>query len=218
MAETVSGSLRLPWVAWIWGDARKAGTSTAALALARWLARVQTAPIRLLEGHLTHPGLGRLLYPGHPDKNPVRPGLGWEAMWTAGLMAQDPPRVVTLMHEQLAVWLMGQPLKIPHPERRWPQVVQRMPDVALLIDGGLMPPPMPVALAVMVLSQSTHRPNVPDAAWVAYRTWPPQGHVQTLHLPTEPLDWEGVGSAAWSDVWAPLAAGLGLMMEEGQGG
>ena len=214
---SIARALTLPWTAWVWGDDRRAGASTAALAFARWLASVQTVPVRLLDGHLTHPGLGRLIYPGQPAANPVRPGLGWEAMWSAGIAAEDPPRQIRLMEGQLQVWALGQPIKVPHPEQRWRQTLQRMTGAAVVIDGGIMPPPMPVALTLLVVSRADYRPNVPSGTWLGYRHVRPDGGTQVLKLPSESLDWEGVGSIAWMDVWQPIDAQLWPTQQEGQG-
>ena len=215
-----SNPIGLPerWVAWVWGDDRKVGTSTTALAFARWLASIQSTPIRLLDGHLIHPGLGHLLYTGQRDRNPVHSGRGWESGWySPGSSALEPPEFVTLMEGQLQIWLMGMPVKIPDLKKRWPATIQRMMDVALVVDGGLMAPPLPVDLPLMVMHRAPARPNVPEGTWIGCRNALPDSWPRTLKLPSEALGWEGSGSVAWADVWTPLMDTVLTRTQEGQG-
>ena len=206
-----SGALTLPWVAWVWGDARKAGTSTAALALARWLAWVQTTPVRLLEGHLMAPGLARLIQTAS-----IPLTWGWEGPWQAGKPMCDPRSPVALT-KRLTVWVLAphSVTKVVHAESKWLQVLQHMTDAVIVIDGGLMPPPSPtITLPICVVRRGTHTPDVPSRAWLAYRGVPTRAD-QALRLPAEALGAEGVGSAAWTATWEPLWDVLGLSSAEG---
>jgi hypothetical protein len=178
---------------------------------------VQTTPIRLLDWHLLHPGLGRLIYPGHPEQNPVRPGWGWEACWVSNQLAEDPPRTITLMEGQLTVWALGQIVKAPKPADLFRKALQRMMGAAIVVDGGLTPPPVPVNLALLIMTRDTPRPNAPDSAWIGYRHHLSSARPRAIRLPMEALDWEGVGSVAWSDVWQPLMQTLWSDASKGEG-
>ncbi|POB09682.1 hypothetical protein [Sulfobacillus sp. hq2] len=199
-SEPAPSAIRLPWIAWVWGNARKAGTSSVALALARWLAWHQTTPVRLLDGHFTQPGLLSLIRTAH-----VRPGWGWEASWQAGTPAGAPPTVITLT-DRLTVWAMGTPMNFVNAARKWPQALKMMPDAAVVVDAGLTPPTVTADLMICVVANGASTTQVPLNTWIAARGTAKGDGARRLILPSEPLGIEGVGSAAWDHVWTPLAS------------
>lgn len=190
--------LMLPWVAWVWGSARKAGTSSVALSLARWLAWNQTTPIRLLDGNFALPGLLGLIRTAK-----VQPGWGWEASWQAGTPSGAPPTVVSLA-DRLTVWAMGTPMNFVNAAKKWPQALKMMPDVAVIVDAGLAPPAVTADLMICVTPNGADVPQVPMNTWIAARGTHGSGAAHRITVPSEPLGIEGVGSAAWAEVWSPL--------------
>lgn len=194
----------LPYTIWVWGEIRRSGTSTTALALARWIAWQQKTPVRLLEGHLTMPGLARLI-----QTESIPAGWGWEASWTAGTPYQAPPNSIALA-DRLQVWALGMAIRYPHPERKWGQILKMMTDVVVIVDGGTTPPPIPVTLGIYVAAANTSQALVPSKTWIASRGSSPTPVDHRIALPAEPLGIEGIGSPAWFEAWTPLASVLGI--------
>ncbi|MCL6564364.1 MAG: hypothetical protein K6U87_15310, partial [Firmicutes bacterium] len=195
-------ALARPWVAWVWGTQRHAGATTVAVALARWLAWWQRTPVVLLDGHPEHPGLKAVLRGDLPW-----PGMGWEGTWQAGVPWTPPPQVVDL-GPGLRAWALGRPLRLPGLDRWWPDVLRHLAAEALVVvDGGLRPPPVAVALPICVVGGLGARPVAPQGTWFARRRG--DGLPRCLVVPSEPLGADGVGSAAWLACWDPLAEALG---------
>lgn len=194
----MSEGLMLPWVAWVWGSARRTGASSVALSLARWLAWNQTTPIRLLDGNFALPGLLGLIRTAK-----VQPGWGWEASWQAGTPSGAPPTVVSLT-DRLTVWAMGTPMNFVNAAKKWPQALKMMPDVAVIVDAGLTPPAVTADLMICVTANGADVPQVPMNTWIAARGTHGSGTAHRITVPSEPLGIEGVGSAAWAEVWSPL--------------
>ncbi|PSR26208.1 MAG: hypothetical protein C7B46_20180 [Sulfobacillus benefaciens] len=194
----------LPYTIWVWGEIRRSGTSTTALALARWIAWQQKTPVRLLEGHFTMPGLARLI-----QTESIAAGWGWEASWTAGTPYQAPPNSIALA-DRLQVWALGMAIRYPHPERKWGQILKMMTDVVVIVDGGTTPPPIPVTLGIYVAAANTSQALVPSKTWIASRGSSPTPVDHRIALPAEPLGIEGIGSPAWFEAWTPLASVLGI--------
>lgn len=188
--ESLSADLRY----WVWGNQRRAGATTTAVALARFWAQVGQR-VLLLDGHLAHPGILKIFFPG--DAAPIRPGLGWDAQWIAGQPWCDPPHVLT--RETLTVWAMALPVRVPREAERWRRVLQRLPDVpVVVIDGGVMPPPTGGLIGVCVI-EGMVAPVMPTGTTRAWRHGA-GARSGDLVLPSEPLGWDGVGGPAWQAV------------------
>ncbi|SMC01928.1 hypothetical protein SAMN00768000_0160 [Sulfobacillus thermosulfidooxidans DSM 9293] len=188
--ESLSADLRY----WVWGNQRRAGATTTAVALARFWAQFGQR-VLLLDGHLAHPGILKIFFPG--DDAPIRPGLGWDAQWIAGQPWCEPPQA--LIRETLTVWAMALPVRVPREAERWRRVLQRLPDVpVVVIDGGVMPPPTGGLIGMCVI-EGMVAPVVPTGTTRAWRHGA-GARSGDLVLPSEPLGWDGVGGPAWQAV------------------
>ncbi|WP_053958425.1 hypothetical protein [Sulfobacillus thermosulfidooxidans] len=191
---------------WVWSDKRRGGSTTTAVALARSLA-ARGQMVLVLDGHLQHPGLLKVFFPGGTP--PIRPGLGWDAQWIAGQPWCAPPQVV--QRDTLTLWAMALPVKIPREADRWRTLWQRLPlDTIIVVDGGIMPPPVGDCWPICVVS-GLMRPPVPQGTILAWRHASGAPGIGDVMLPDEPLGWEGVGGPEWQAIEWPGSAGEATM-------